>query len=166
MGRGRGNPLDRWPPTFQNRQPVEPPARRGRGRIDSNLQSLQPGCTLYLNPLHQLMEVQEQRQREEESKRRLGIRPVSATEDEPPDAGGDEGRNVLTLMGTDGSSIINISLTSSSQPGVPPRMRTPSQATVTPNQQTDARERIIMLPSSPGRPGYSTSIMQLQRERA
>ena len=86
------------------------------------------------------MEVQEQRQREEESQGRLGIRPVSATEGEPPDLGGHEGRNMLTLTGTDGSSIINVSLTSSSQSGVPPRMRTPSQATVLPNQQTDDRK--------------------------
>ena len=56
-GRGRGNPPDRQPPPFQNRQLVEPPTGRGRGRIDSPLQPLQPGHTPYLNPLHQLMEV-------------------------------------------------------------------------------------------------------------
>ena len=69
------------------------------------------------------MEVQEQRQREEESQREQGNRTREVMENRPLVSVEIEDQNVLTLTGSDGNSIINVSLTSSSQPGA----RTSSQ---------------------------------------
>ena len=43
-------------------------------------QSTHPGCTPYLNPLRQLMEVQEQRQREEDSRREQDFQTMELAE--------------------------------------------------------------------------------------
>ena len=59
------------------------------------------------------MEVQEQRQREEDSRREQEFQTMELAENGPVDPIEEEDRNVLTLTGTGGSSIINASLTSS-----------------------------------------------------
>ena len=59
------------------------------------------------------MEVQEQRQREEDARREQEFQTMELAENGPVDPIEEADRNVLTLMGTGGSSIINISLTSS-----------------------------------------------------
>ena len=58
------------------------------------------------------MDVEEQRQREEDSRRDQEFQTMELAENEPADPIEEGGRNVLTLTGTEGSSII-ISLTSS-----------------------------------------------------
>ena len=59
------------------------------------------------------MEVQEQRQREEDSRREQEFQTMELAENGPVDPIEEDDRNVLTLTGTGGHSIINISLTSS-----------------------------------------------------
>ena len=113
------------------------------------------------------MEVQEQRQREEESQREAGTRAMGAIENKPLAPVGTEGRNVLTLTDTGGSSIINVSLTSSLQPDIRPRIRPPSQeVTARPPQQSDEGRRSTTPNLVPIRSDNSIPIMQLQRERA
>ena len=60
------------------------------------------------------MEVQEQRQREEESQREQRIQALEMAENNPTEQMEAERRSILTLTGAEGSSIINVSLTSSS----------------------------------------------------
>ena len=61
------------------------------------------------------MEVQEQRQREEDSRIKQEFQTMELAENGPVDPIEEKDRNVLTLMGIGGSSIINVGLTSSPQ---------------------------------------------------
>ena len=143
------------------------PIGRGRGRIDSPPQTTQPGHTPYLNPLGQLMEVQEQNQREEGSQREQRVWTREARENGPMTPVGTGVRNVLTLTGTKGSSIINVSLTSSLRSDIQLRAQTPSRVmTARPLHHPQERGESGTSNSTMGTSNNSTPLMQLQMERA
>ena len=113
------------------------------------------------------MEVQEQRQREDEFQREERTQALETVENDPTEQVEVERRNILTLTSTGGSSIINVSLTSSSQSNTQLRVWTPSQiATGSPQNQPPERSESSTSSLTVGRTNNSTPLMQFQRERA
>ena len=109
------------------------------------------------------MEVQEQRERED-SRREQEFQTLELAENGPVDSIEEEDRNVLTLTGTGGSSIINISLTSSLQSDNQPRA--PKQGGTMSLSHPPWEERGTDTPNSAKRRSdNSTPLIQLQRER-
>ena len=113
------------------------------------------------------MEVQEQRQREEESQRAQRIQALETAENDPTEQMEAERGNILTLTGAEGSSIINVSLTFSSRSNTQLRVQMPSQlATGSPQNQPPERSKSSTSSLNEERTNNSTPLMQLQRERA
>ena len=112
------------------------------------------------------MEVQGQRQREEDSRRDQEFQTMELAENGPADPIEEGGRNVLTLTGTEGSSTINVSLTSSLQSDKQPRTRMPQQGDTMSLPHQPWEERGTDTPNSAmRRSDNSTPLIQLQKER-
>ena len=113
------------------------------------------------------MEVQEQRQREDESQREQRTWALETVGNGPTEQVEAERRNTPTLTSTGRSSIINVSLTSSSQLNTQLKIWTPSQlATGSPQNQPPERSESSTSNLTEERTNNSTPLMQLQRERA